>query len=139
MKKRAKISKSKNNELKGLGGWLILVTVTLVLVPLMYFLFALIQIIDIILGKISFSIVLWLVISIVYTVLFGYCLYLESKHRKEFPTWFLTLIWISLILTIIIDQIQKSGFIFSWWTIFVTLIWTWYFTKSKRVKNTFVK
>ena len=139
MKKRVRTSKSNNNELKGLGGWLILVTVTIFLVLLTYFLFALIQVINLILGKINLSIASWLVLSIVYIVLFGYCLYLEFKHRKEFPTWFLTSMWISSILTIIIDQIQKSKVISSWWTIFVTLIWTWYFVKSKRVKNTFVK
>ncbi len=133
------MSKSKDNKLKGLKGWLSLVTVTLVLLSLVYFLFALIQIIDIILGRIDFSVALWLVISVVFSVLFGYCLYLELKHRKEFPTWFISSLWVGSIFGIVISQIQKSVFNTSPFTFITTIIWTWYFMKSKRVRNTFVE
>jgi hypothetical protein len=130
--------KKKDNKPKDLGGWLILVTITVSLLSLMYILFALIQIIDLILGKINIETIFLLIFSIVFSVLFSYCFYLELKHRKEFPTWFMSSLWAGSILSIILGQIYNypSSTPFN---IISTVIWTWYFIKSKRVKNTFIK
>jgi len=131
--------KSKDNKLKGLKGWLSLVIVTLVLLFLSYFLTALVQIMNIILGEGGLSTVFWLIFFLVFSVLFGYCLNLGFKHKKEFPTWFIFSLWISSIIGLIISQTQESGFIATPFSFIWTILWTWYFIKSKRVKNTFVK
>jgi len=138
MDKKGETPKSRANQLKGLGGWLILVTITIILLSITYFLFTLIQIIDLILGNISIEIIITLVFSIIFCLLFCYCLRLELKHKKEFPTWFMALLWIGSILGIIIGQIYNYP-LSTPFSFVSTIIWTFYFIKSKRVKNTFVK
>jgi len=139
MKKRGKKSNNKHDKLKGLKGWLILVTIGLISISLMYFLFSLIQIIDILLGNATFEVILLLIFSIIFCALFVYCLRLELKHKKEFPTWFISSLWVSSILGLIIGQIQKSEFSATPLNFIGTILWTLYFIKSKRVRNTFVK
>ncbi|MAH03572.1 hypothetical protein CMI39_02180 [Candidatus Pacearchaeota archaeon] len=123
-------------ELKGIGGWLIIPTIGLFLTIGMY---AFITIINVISAWKTLDItVLWALLYGAFTVISFYTLRLEFKKSIRFPKWFIFYLWFGVFVVIIMSFIDRnytnifSSFIFA-------AIWTWYTNVSKRVKNTFVE
>ncbi|MAG79073.1 hypothetical protein CMI40_01720 [Candidatus Pacearchaeota archaeon] len=121
-------------ELKGIGGWLILPTIGLLLGILLYSFLTILYAIDI---SSSFDVLLVLLLGVSTGITF-YTLRLEFKESKRFPRWYIFYLWFGLFVAIMIsfgdvDYTSISS------SIIFAVIWTWYIKVSKRVKNTFVK
>jgi hypothetical protein len=136
MEKKREVKK-----LKGIGGWLIL--------PTIFFFIIAIAGIGVLISGILISEINFTTISIgLLSFLFIYILYLEFKHKKEFPKYAIIGNWcffIILSIIVVLDSISiknfnYSNFVFSLFlNSIMPIIWTTYFLKSKRIKNTFVK
>ena len=132
------INKSKTKKNISIRGWLILPTIGL-------FLSAIYGILGFVVGGLSlyledsgiYELMIFLSSGII-AFLAIYSLILEFKKREKFPKFVIASYWIGLILTIILSSFDNDySNIFA--TTIGAIIWTWYFSVSKRVKNTFVK
>jgi hypothetical protein len=133
--------KSKSyKELKGLGGWLVLIQINLWASIILYAT-----------GIIN-SIILDSSIIVFYILLLGltgYTFFLMYSKNKKFLKFAIINLWVQLFiplintfgLTINAGTPQEAGTIFGslFPLILYSIIWTNYLLKSKRVKNTFVK
>jgi uncharacterized membrane protein len=129
----------KKNKLKGIGGWLILPTIGLVLGVLLYFLAFLIFVLLLMMEGPTPLALFGTFIGILFTILSSYLLYIEFKERKEFPMYFIGYMWLSIVTLVIFSFLTETNpaeFVVNF---IVAIIWTVYFQKSVRVKNTFVK
>ena len=124
-------------KLEGIGGWLLLPTIGLFGAAAIWIFNFITWGIIIFSGRTSIYAITVFVSSIILGSLSIYSLILEFKKKKEFPTWAIATMWISVILGLVVGAIDGifSGTIQS---IIGSIIWTWYFNVSKRVKNTFV-
>jgi len=115
-----------NKKLKGIGGWLLLPTIGLFLnILISIFWFWIYSYDDLMQYIIGFS----MMFSII-------TLYLEFNYKKSFKIFAIISLWIttfvSLLISITLDEGFGSGALGA-------IIWTVYFIKSKRVKNTFTE
>lgn len=128
----------KTKECKGIGGWLILPTIGLVIASALYIFVCLILLFELNGSVNVFAVFL-------FSGLFAYLsiktLILEFKHKKEFPIWAVSLMWAEVIIVFSGEIILGiEVLIFEYFPSIVGIvIWTLYFKKSKRVKNTFIK
>ena len=128
----------KNKKIEGIGGWLILPTIGLFLgAGIWLFNFF-------ILGLLLFSEesglyeLIIVLTSAIMAFLAIYSLVLEFKKKKEFPKWAIATLWAGVVVTILLSVLDGDySDVFG--TIIGSVIWTWYFNVSVRVKNTFVK
>lgn len=127
----------KNKKIEGIGGWLILPTISL-------FLGAGIWLFNFVIWGLLFSeesglyeLIIFLTSAII-ALLAIYSLVLEFKKKKGFPKWAIATLWVSVVATILLSVLEGDYSDVFGITIGV-VIWTWYFNVSVRVKNTFVK
>jgi len=139
--------KSENyKELKGLGGWLILIQISLWIGIIAYFFYFIEFLLD-------FQNILFIIFFLVLFILTGYTLFLMYLYDKKFPLFAIIWLWLPFLSPLIgfiilffsmITGLTTAyelgifigGFMLS---IIPSIIWTEYFRKSKRIKNTFVK
>lgn len=138
MDEGASQKKIKEEVPKGIGGWLIIPMIIFFMTALYFGFITLFIIGSVFYGnfpKVSLFQDLAF-ISIFFII--AYSLFLEFKKKKSFPKWAIISSWIITILVFL-----SVGKIISFISIFIglswTIIWTIYFIRSKRVKNTFVK
>jgi len=122
----------------GIGGWLIFFTVAMSLGLIMYIFLAIILGFAALFDTISLWDQVHLLTSVVMVVLISHVLYLEFKKKKEFPKWMIVSIWVGMVVSFPY-LIEEGEFTSLPRDIGVAILWTMYFIKSKRVKNTFVK
>ena len=128
----------KNKKIEGIGGWLILPTIALFLGAgiwlFNFFIWGLLLLSEES-GLYELIIVLT---SAIMAFLAIYSLVLEFKKKKEFPKWAIATLWAGVVATILLSVLDGDySDVFG--TIIGSVIWTWYFNVSVRVKNTFVK
>jgi len=140
-KKFEKQEKEAESKIKGLGGWLILVQIGMflnILISLTWALGFLLQLLLNFNGLILISFVFFISLGFVnvYTIIL---LYKKSKH---FPNWAIFSLWYAigiiffLVLIFGTNLEDLTGFPI---LTLQPIIWTAYFLKSRRVKNTFVR
>tara|TARA_Y100000034_G_C6877323_1_gene401451 strand:- start:146 stop:523 length:378 start_codon:yes stop_codon:yes gene_type:complete len=121
-------------ELKGIGGWLIIPTIGLLLSILAYGIFTILDAFEI---SSSMDFLLVLLMG-AFTGIIFYTLRLEFKESKRFPKWYIFYLWLGILMGIIIS-LEDIDYISISSSVFFAVIWTWYIKVSKRVKNTFVE
>lgn len=121
-------------KIKGIGGWLILPTLGFFLGGLIYLyeIFAYLPYISDGLSLLGFLLTAGGLFFIVYTLI------LEFQYKKEFSKWAIFTLWYGFVEIVIISflTLDYTG-IFG--VLLGAIIWTAYFKKSERVKNTFTK
>ena len=124
-------------KLKGIGGWLIIPTISLVLTGLIYggltIIFALILLIDGTLLDLVFVLILG-----GFSYLAIYTFILELKHRKSFVNYMKVWLWGSVVIVLFLSFIDGDYSDIVGAIVFAT-VWTWYLEESKRIRNTFIK
>jgi len=125
-------------KVKGIGGWLILPTIGLFIGAFVwliaFFLYGYISLFE---GFSKIDLAYFLSATIM-SFLTIYSLILEFKHKKEFPMWAIYTMWAGVFVTIFLS-ILDGDYSDLFATLAGTILWSWYFSVSIRVKNTFVK
>ncbi len=124
-------------KLKGIGGWLIMPTISLVLTGLIYSGLVLILILDLLIASTIFDL-LFIIILGGFAYLTIYTFILELKHRKIFINYMKIWLWSSVVIVLFLSFIDGDYSDIVGAIVFAT-IWTWYLEESKRVENTFIK
>ncbi len=125
----------KEKKIEGISGWLLIPVIGLVIVLIIY----LFDIFSLLFFPYDNNLIgLFLIIDIGLFVLGIYILTLVFKKKKETPSFFIIYLWISVGAVLFLSIITKdsTGLLGG---IIKAIIWTLYFKKSKRVKNTFMK
>jgi len=132
--KQIKQISNRKKRLEGIGGWLIIPTISLFLTACIF------VVLTIIIGiSISSNIDLLLfLLSIAVTGISIYTLILEFKKSKYFPRWFIIFLWFG-VFAVIIMSLTNGDYAGIFSSIIGAGLWTWYTNVSKRIKNTFVK
>jgi len=121
-------------KIKGIGGWLILPTLGFFLAGLIY-LYDLFSYLPYLSDGTSMFIFLLTAGGLFLVV---YSLILEFQHKKEFPKWAIFTLWFQFA-EIIIIAFMTLDYSSVFGVLLGAIIWTAYFQKSERVKNTFTK
>ena len=131
------VNKVGDSNLVGFGGWLLLPVIGLFLGGLLY-LIAIPSTIFLLSAEYSINLIVVLVGFVVMLLVEIYVLVIFLKKKKEAPNYYIGLIWLGVIIGIInvFFSSTKIGSVFS--GIVGGVVWTAYFMKSRRVKNTFV-
>ncbi len=133
--------KDEYNELKGLGGWLVLVQIGFILSILLLIPYFLIIIPSLVGGGVL--LLLQFILYVFIGLLSIYCLILMYQKKKRFPKWAIFTLWFGFGfgVFVVITSFESIGKTI--WEISKNLvpaiIWTAYYLKSRRVENTFVK
>jgi len=132
------LEEKKKEKIKGIGGWLLIPTIGLILgaigfpIAVIFYLYLIF----------SQGLAFWGWYSFISILIGGsliiYCLILEFKHKKEFPKWLIITFWLSFVLGTVLYLLEKDYFGLLASAVWPG-IWTWYLLVSKRVKNTFVE
>lgn len=130
----------KANEPKGIGGWLILPTIGFFINAATWLFYLFIFGVSSFTEEFDFFVVSLSLVSILLFSSLVYTIMLEFKKKRQFPTWAILNLWLSLILVFINlvlsgDPSVIIGLIFQ---LIGIGIWTAYFSDSKRVRNTFI-
>jgi hypothetical protein len=129
--------KKSKKKLVGIGGWLILPTIILILSGIVC-IFSLFLIPKIILnGTIQENIFL-ILFGIIGSILIPFTLFYEAKRKKLFPKLAISTLGILYILDAFYFYLE-TNYVTAISNILVILILTIYLLKSQRVKNTFKK
>ncbi len=123
-------------KLKGLGGWLILPAIGLIINSLALSYFSLESFMIILLE--DFSFILFFVLDVAGACFFIYTTVLFFKEKRNLPKWMIFVLWYQFIYVIILS-ISTEGYSNVLGSLAAAWIWTSYFRESKRVKNTFIK
>ena len=128
----------KNKKIEGIGGWLILPTIGLFLGAgiwlFNFFIWGLLLFSE---ESGLYELIIFLTSAII-AFLAIYSLVLEFKKKKEFPKWAIATLWAGVVAIILLSVLDRDySDVFG--AIIGSVIWTWYFNVSVRVKNTFVK
>jgi len=137
---------SEDKRVQGLGGWLVLLQI-----GFYWSIFALLDIFFNNLLKEPFS--LYLSVYVIgFAILLSISMILFYGKRKAFPLFFIISLWLNLVYMItngfsfppfgnmqLFRLYLNIALIGSINSFVIAMIWTLYLTKSKRVKNTFVK
>ena len=133
-------------KVQGIGGWLIFPTIGLIVSILGFLGLSLLSALEIFSGE--GNKVLYIVLLCYLTISFfaTYSLVLEFKKKKTFPKLAISTMWIAIPLLLIATFVEgyegpeEIGYEIGQMVkiIISNIIWTEYFLKSKRVKNTFV-
>ncbi len=127
----------KRKKIKGISGWLIIPTISLVLTGAIYSLLAILYSFFLLLDGASSDLLSSLIFGgfAFFTI---YTFILELKHKKRFINYVKIWLWVSVIVIFILSVMdgEYSGILGS---IVGASIWTAYFNRSKRVENTFIK
>jgi len=124
-------------KLEGIGGWLLLPVIGLIIGAVISIFVSILSLF--LLNNSEFRIYfIGFTIGSFFSV---YTLFLIFKKKKEAPKWAILTVWYVAILQVVFALIfpdsewadLRSGFLLS------PIIWTLYFSYSKRVKNTFNK
>lgn len=140
MKKNGENLTSKNNELKGLGGWLVLVQIGFILSIVLLIPYFLI-IIPLLIGG-GILPLLQFILYVFIGLLSIYCLILMYQKKKKFPIWAIFTLWFGFGVSVfaLITSFESIGnTIWEISRIIPVILWTAYYKKSKRVQYTFVK
>jgi hypothetical protein len=121
-------------KIKGIGGWLILPTLGFFLAGIIY-LYELLTYLPYLADGASLIIFLLIAGGLFFVV---YSLILEFQYKREFPKWAIFTLWYGFVEIIIISFITLD-YTGVFGVLLGAVIWTAYFQKSKRVKNTFIK
>lgn len=122
-------------KLQGLGGWLIFPIIGFIIAIPVYFLYIFLRISELI----QSFFVLTLILYIILICLFIVTLVFAFTKSKKAPLFFIITFWTQYFVLNILAWILigfSSSVIIG---LSAPIIWTLYFIKSKRVKNTFTK
>ena len=130
----------KEDELTGLGGWLVFPMIGFILSSLVFVYYTLVLLLY---TEDSSSFLFFFLYGSI-AIFAVYTSVLMLQKRKEFPKWAIFFLWYSFAFTLIITFIFPEGDVYeefgsTFFYIIPTILWTWYFRVSKRVKNTFTK
>lgn len=129
-----KLGNFMNNIKKGLGGWMILLTMFLLLNFFIWFEASVKY--ALILTNIKYTI--FFLVSSAITISFLYVLILEFKKKRKFVHFSIIVYWISLFLSIFINLINMNEDYLPLGAVIIGVIMNIYLKQSKRVENTFV-
>ena len=143
-----KFKDTEDKNIKGLGGWLVLVQIGLWISLLI----SLYLILSTFLSSEGFN-HLYLVFSFLYFCFIAYTLFLMYSYDKKFPIFAVIGIWLPFISPLMLFMLALFGVVVGAVTAsdlgeflggllalsLGAVIWTAYFLKSQRVKNTFTK
>ena len=140
-KKRKKEDKKQPEGPKGLGGWLILFQIGLIVSS--------IQIVFLLLSVISeFTSDIADILNLIYVLIFGTLITISLikfyKKKNNCPKFLIILLWVGFAFNLffaIYNGSLNEEIVYSFdliISLIVNIIWTLYLKKSKRVKNTFV-
>lgn len=120
----------KNSKIVGFGGWLILIQIGLIIGLILYFITGISFLGD----KGNNNSLIFGILFLILTSCYGYTIFLMYSKNKKFPNFAILILW----LTFGIYLLLNNGFGNETFGILVgAILWTFYFRKSKRVKNTF--
>ncbi len=122
---------------KGIGGWLILPTIGLFIAAIVWVFVFIISGLFFLSGEAEVYDLMMLLMAPVLAGLSIFSLFLEFKKKKEFPKWIIVTLWVGVVSTILLS-IVDGDYSDNFSVITGSIIWTWYFSVSKRVKNTFI-
>lgn len=125
-------------EYEGIGGWLLLPTISFFIIGILWLFCFIMYGIAIFSPEGNLNDFVTFLVSIPLTGLSIYSLVLEFKRKKLFPRLAIITLWVGAIATIILSLVDKDYSEVGGGVIGAAL-WTWYFCSSERVKNTFVK
>ena len=122
---------------KGIGGWLILPTIGLFVSAVIWIFVFLIYGVLRVVEPMGISILATFLIAPVLAFMAIYGIVLEFRKKTLFPKWAIITLWAGVAATFILSVLDEdfSG-IFT--TVLGAIVWTAYFSYSKRVKNTFI-
>lgn len=126
--------KAEKDEVEGISGWLILPTIGLFIAAAIWSLLG----IGLILTISEEPELIILLVAVIMAFLTIYSLVLEFRKKKEFPKWAIVTLWAGFTANAALS-VSDGDYSGALGTIASSIIWTWYFNVSKRVKNTFVK
>ena len=127
-----------NKKPEGIGGWLLIPTFAFIVTAIVFIYLSIWFLIDLSVGygydETAFLIFcIFAFLSCCYT----YTLILEFRKKKSFPKLAIALLSIGYV-SILLMELVVDGTISNYFSgIIGASLWTWYFIKSKRVKNTF--
>lgn len=126
---------------KGIGGWLILPTIGFFLFAVLYSFSGVGGILMMLFSPEGTKPSFWItyLLALVLGIFAILLLVKEFKKKKQFPKWAIIYIWMNFIISFVLVIMDKGTYGISFWGLFWAVIWSWYFSVSKRVKNTFVK
>jgi hypothetical protein len=127
-------TKKQKKELKGLGGWLILIQIFFISGVISYLIYFILLLFSHVYSDYSRIMILILsLLSVIALVLNGIVILLMYNKRKEFPVYAMILLCCDVIITFFLFNIFISII-----NLIVNIIIIYCLQKSKRVKNTFV-
>ena len=125
---------------EGIGGWLLIPTFAFIVASIVFIYLSIWFLIDLSIGY-GYDEITYFVFCILafLSCFYVYTLILEFKKKKSFPKLAITLLWVSYILISLIE-LAVDGLATNYVSgAIAPALWTWYFVKSERVKNTFVR
>jgi len=124
-----------NKKPEGIGGWLVLPLLGLVVSSIVFLFFSFSSLFFITEGEIDLYFFM-LYASMTFFLIYTTILFFQKK--KELPKWIIFTLWYEVFFVIIVSYLIEdySGVIGG---IVGSAIWTLYFLNSKRVQNTFTK
>ena len=124
----------KKQKIKGIGGWL-LIPVINILIVLVFDVFLMFSYALLMTERYEAILFTTSLISFLFTLNVIYKLFNKNKNFPTFAIWWL---WVTFFLSLI-DGFILNDYAFTFGELIFSLIWTQYFRKSERVKNTFIK
>jgi len=125
-------------EPKGLGGWLILVGIGVVLGPIMWFILFAGNGALLFMGETNFLTFFDFLASLGFLAYSGFLAFFFFKKKKQFPDWFMYGLLANFFYILLISVFTNDYYGMGSTTI-STVIWVSYTIKSVRVKNTFIE
>ncbi len=123
---------------EGIGGWLLIPTFAFTITAMVFIYLSIWFVADLVNNEYEeIAFLVFLILSFL-ACFYVYTLILEFKKKKNFPKCAIALLWVSYV-SILLIELAVDGIVTNYFSgVIGSALWTWYFIKSKRVKNTFI-